>query len=111
MRGITDTLRTTGSQPLGWMAMYVITDAVYTQDADVGSHTSGFGRYMGDSAMVVVWPSRDADGNYTSATLSQRKAPYEIMPTPDPDPPFIAMLSVADTSVSAHPRSTMITDW
>lgn len=58
---------------------------------------------MGDSAMVVVWPSRDADGNYTSVTLSQRKAPYEIMPTLDPDPPFIAMLSLADTSVRASP--------
>ncbi|KAN0138267.1 hypothetical protein V8E53_003730 [Lactarius tabidus] len=77
------TLRTTGSQPLGWMAI-------------------GFGRYMGDSAMVVVWPTRDADGNYSSVTLSQRKAPYETMPLPDLDPPFIAMLSLADTSVSAE---------
>jgi hypothetical protein len=58
---------------------------------------------MGDSAMVVLWPSRDADGNYSSVTLSQRKAPYETMPLLDPDPPFIAMLSLADTSVRASP--------
>ncbi|KAH9017323.1 hypothetical protein EDB85DRAFT_2294901 [Lactarius pseudohatsudake] len=39
----------------------------------------GFGRNM-----VVVWPSRGADGEYNSVALSQRKAPYEVMPTPDP---------------------------
>ena len=57
---------------------------------------------MGDSAMVIMWPSRDAaaeDGSYTSVTLSQRKAPYETMPLPDPDPPFIAALDISATSV------------
>jgi hypothetical protein len=57
---------------------------------------------MGDSAMVIMWPSRDAgaeDDSYTSATLSQRKAPYETMPLPDPDPPFVAKLDLSATSV------------
>jgi hypothetical protein len=55
---------------------------------------------MGDSAMVIMWPSRDAeDGTYGSVTLSQRKAPFETMPLPDPDPPFVAALELATTSV------------
>jgi len=55
---------------------------------------------MGDSAMVIMWPSRDAeDGEYSSVTLSQRKAPYETMPLPDPDPPFVAELEISGTSV------------
>ncbi|KAI9453784.1 hypothetical protein BJY52DRAFT_1287482 [Lactarius psammicola] len=67
----------------------------------------GFGRNMADSPMVVVWPSRGPDGAFDSVTLSQRKAPYETMPTPDPDPPFVAKLSLSlsDTSVtSTHPQ-------
>jgi len=80
-------LRSTGDQQLGWMAM-------------------GFGHLMRDSAMVIMWPStRDADGSYTSVTLSQRKAPYETMPTLDPDPPFIATLDVSETSVTSQYRS------
>ena len=59
----------------------------------------GFGRNMGDSPMVVVWPSRDADGIYDTVTLSQRKAPYETMPKPDPNPPFAAQLDLSNTSV------------
>ena len=62
---------------------------------------------MRDSAMVIMWPTRDADadsdsdsdGSYASVTLSQRKAPYETMPKPDPDPPFIARLDLSETSV------------
>ena len=60
---------------------------------------------MRDSAMVIMWPTRDADSDsdsdssYASVTLSQRKAPYETMPTPDPDPPFIAKLDLSETSV------------
>jgi hypothetical protein len=57
---------------------------------------------MSDSPMVIMWPSRrddtDTDGYYASVTLSQRKAPYETMPTPDPDPPFVATLELAETS-------------
>ncbi|KAH8995244.1 hypothetical protein EDB86DRAFT_2923020 [Lactarius hatsudake] len=71
-------LRTLGDEKLGWMAI-------------------GFGRNMGDSPMVVVWPSRGADGEYNSVALSQRKAPFEVMPTPDPHPPFTAKLSITDT--------------
>ena len=59
----------------------------------------GFGRFMRDSAMVIMWPTRDEDGSYGSVTLSQRKAPYETMPTLDPDPPFIAALELSETSV------------
>jgi len=61
---------------------------------------------MGDSAMVIMWPSHDADnGSYTSpVTLSQRKAPYETMPTPDPNPPFIAALDNSNTSVRSLPK-------
>lgn len=55
---------------------------------------------MRDSAMVIMWPTRDADGSYASVTLSQRKAPYETMPTLDPDPPFIATLDLLETSVT-----------
>ena len=57
---------------------------------------------MSDSPMVIMWPTRDdadADGYYASVTLSQRKAPYETMPTPDSDPPFVATLELAETSV------------
>ena len=54
---------------------------------------------MRDSAMVIMWPTRDEDGSYASVTLSQRKAPYETMPTLDPDPPFIATLDISETSV------------
>ena len=57
---------------------------------------------MRDSAMVIMWPTRyavDDDGSYASVTLSQRKAPYETMPTPDPDPPFTASLELSETSV------------
>ncbi|KAI9437543.1 hypothetical protein H4582DRAFT_2077126 [Lactarius indigo] len=56
---------------------------------------------MGDSPMVVMWPPHGADGEYSSVALSQRKAPYEVMPTPDPHPPFVAKLSLTDTYVRA----------
>ncbi|KAH9026555.1 hypothetical protein EDB84DRAFT_337799 [Lactarius hengduanensis] len=81
-------LHTTGNQMLGWMAI-------------------GFGRNMGDSPMAVVWPSCGADGEYNSVALSQRKAPYEVMPTSDPHPPFAAKLSITDTHVTAeNPQKT-----
>ena len=68
----------------------------------------GFGHFMADSAMVIMWPSRDdvdadANGSNSSVTLSQRRAPYETMPTPDPDPPFVATLELAQTSVRPPP--------
>jgi hypothetical protein len=63
---------------------------------------------MADSAMVIMWPSRDdvdadVNGSNSSVTLSQRRAPYETMPTPDPDPPFVATLELAQTSVRPPP--------
>lgn len=83
-----------------------IPDRPYSRTQTLTSTTSGFGRNMGDSPMVVVWPSRGADGNYDSVTLSQRKAPYETMPTPDPHPPFIARISHTDTWVRTRlPRT------
>ncbi|KAH8993438.1 hypothetical protein EDB92DRAFT_2113767 [Lactarius akahatsu] len=60
-----------------------------------------FGRNIGDSPMVVVWPSRGADSKYISVALSQRKAPYEVMPAPDPYLPFTAKLSITDTYMRA----------
>ena len=67
---------------------------------------------MGDSAMVIMWPSRDAeDGEYSSVTLSQRKAPYETMPLPDPDPPFLAELDVSATSVRPFSSPTFARPW
>ncbi len=53
--------------------------------------------------MVVVWPSRGVDGVFDSVTLSQRKAPYETMPTPDRNPPFTAKLSLSNSSVRLPP--------
>ncbi|KAH8997051.1 hypothetical protein EDB83DRAFT_2534312 [Lactarius deliciosus] len=64
-------------------------------------HVSGFGRNMGDSPMVVVWPSRGADGEYNSVALLQRKV-YEVMPMLDPHPPFAAKLSLTDTHVTVE---------
>ncbi|KAH9024846.1 hypothetical protein EDB84DRAFT_424357 [Lactarius hengduanensis] len=66
------------------------------------THVSDFGRNMGDSPMVVVWPSRGAEGEYHSVALLQRKALYEVMPTPDPHPPFAAKLSLTDTYVTVQ---------
>jgi len=60
----------------------------------------GFGRNMADSPMVIVWPSRDANGIYNDVTLSQRKAPYETMPKLDPNPPFVADLALTHTTVT-----------
>ncbi|KAH9023570.1 hypothetical protein EDB83DRAFT_2527304 [Lactarius deliciosus] len=99
-------LRSTGVQRLGWMAMYVI-HATYSPKNSAGADglRSGFGRNMADSPMVIVWPSHDADGALDSVTLSQRKSPYETMPTPDPKPPFAAKLSLSNTSVTGeHPQ-------
>ena len=65
----------------------------------------GFGHRMAHSPMVIMWPSRDAeDGSYGSVTLSQRKAPYETMPTLDTDPPFNATLDLSVTSVRTPNR-------
>jgi hypothetical protein len=49
--------------------------------------------------MVIMWPSRGEDGAVSTVTLSQRKAPFETMPRPDPHPPFEAALELSGTSV------------
>lgn len=98
----TDTLRSTGSQKLGWMAMYVIHATLSLSRLGADGLRSGFGRNMGDSPMVVVWPSRDANGAF-DVTLSQRKAPYETMPKPDRKPPFVANLALSHTTVRRSP--------
>jgi hypothetical protein len=69
---------------------------------------SGFGHNMGDSPMVVVWPSRGLNGTYDFVTLSQRKAPYETMPTPDPNPPFAVQLVPSNTTVRLPPTTVVI---
>ncbi|KAH9024755.1 hypothetical protein EDB85DRAFT_1986474 [Lactarius pseudohatsudake] len=64
---------------------------------------------MADSPMVIVWPSRDVDSAFGSVTLSQCKLPYETMPTPDPNPPLAAKLSLSHTSVTGkHPQIAFI---
>jgi hypothetical protein len=100
----TDTLRGTGDLELGWMdiIMYVVLLAFsillsrplgWAQWTDVLS-SSGFGQKMGGSPMMIMWPSHDEDGSYASTTLSQRKAPFEVMQKPDMNPPFTAALDM-----------------
>lgn len=62
------TLQSIGAASLGWMAI-------------------GFGQQMANSPMVILWPNSDG-----SITLSQRKAPGEVMPTVDSNPPRTASL-------------------
>ncbi|KAI8992904.1 hypothetical protein BD414DRAFT_412963 [Trametes punicea] len=75
----TYTLQSTGKAKLGWMAM-------------------GFGSTMANTPMVIMWPNSDG-----SITLSQRKAPAEVMPTVDANPPRVA---TADPSASDLTGST-----
>jgi hypothetical protein len=85
----------------GWQCMFVISLPLPLSCVFFNAlcFRRGFGHYMRDSAMVIIWPTRDEDGSYASVTLSQRKAPYETMPTHDPDPPFVATLDISETSV------------
>ncbi|VDB92188.1 unnamed protein product [Peniophora sp. CBMAI 1063] len=70
---VTYTLTSQGTLPVGWMGI-------------------GFGKTMGDSQMVVMWPNQD--GSYT---LSQRRAPYEIEPRPD-DSPHVQVTLLTESS-------------
>jgi hypothetical protein len=72
------TLQSTGSQPLGWMAM-------------------GFGTAMANAKMVIMWPNPDG-----KITLSQRTASGEVMPTVDNNPPRVATLSTVLSSVNGN---------
>ena len=58
------------------------------------SVSSGFGKQMAGTPMVIMWPNSDG-----TVTLSQRKAPYETQPTLDSNPPRVATLSKSLTSV------------
>ncbi|EIN07789.1 hypothetical protein PUNSTDRAFT_40215, partial [Punctularia strigosozonata HHB-11173 SS5] len=62
VNGSTTTYGLTSLNQLGWMAM-------------------GFGPVMANTSMVIVWP--DSDG---TIVMSQRKAPGEVEPSPDPTP-------------------------
>ncbi|KAF9531597.1 hypothetical protein CPB83DRAFT_76559 [Crepidotus variabilis] len=56
-------LSSRGGQKVGWMAI-------------------GYGNQMTNTPMVIMWMNSDG-----TATLSQRKAPDEVMPTVDSNPP------------------------
>ncbi len=49
---------------------------------------SGFGSQMANTPMVIMWINSDG-----TATLSQRKAPSEVMPTVDSSPPRTATMA------------------
>ncbi|KAH0589462.1 hypothetical protein H2248_005210 [Termitomyces sp. 'cryptogamus'] len=59
----------------------------------------GFGQFMAGTPMVIMWP------NGNDVVLSQRKAPAEVMPTVDPNPPRIATLDNSLTSLSGDKPS------
>ncbi|KAH9026571.1 hypothetical protein EDB84DRAFT_339956 [Lactarius hengduanensis] len=84
------------------MAMYAFTRPLFVALTSSPRTLAASGRNMGDSPMVVGWPSRGADGEYNSVALSQCKAPYEVMPTPDRHPPFTAKFSITDTYVTVE---------
>lgn len=50
---------------------------------------------MANSQMVIMWPNSDS-----SITLSQREASAEVMPTVVSNPPRVASLSTALSTVS-----------
>ncbi|KAH9926649.1 uncharacterized protein BXZ73DRAFT_102905 [Epithele typhae] len=70
------TLESTGKDSLGWMAM-------------------GFGSQMANTPMVIMWSNSDG-----SVTLSQRKAPSEVMPTVDSSPPRAASVDMSAVALS-----------
>ena len=59
------------------------------------SFGSGFGKFMANTPMVIVWPNPDG-----SITLSQRQAPGHVMPTVVANPPNVATLSPSLSTVS-----------
>ncbi|KAJ7213029.1 hypothetical protein GGX14DRAFT_446093 [Mycena pura] len=72
------TLSGTGVVPVAWMGM-------------------GFGSTMANTPMVIMWANSDG-----SFTISQRKAPFEVMPTVDPNPPRLATLSTTLSTSSGN---------
>ncbi|EIW63574.1 uncharacterized protein TRAVEDRAFT_161917 [Trametes versicolor FP-101664 SS1] len=69
-------LQSKGTATFGWMAM-------------------GFGSTMANTPMVIMWPNSDG-----TMTLSQRKAPQEVMPTVDPSPPRVATANTAASDLT-----------
>ena len=64
--------------------------------------SSGFGTQMANTPMVIMWPNSDG-----SITLSQRRAPGEIMPTVDSSPPRVASADAAASDLSGtQPKLT-----
>ncbi|KAH8995246.1 hypothetical protein EDB86DRAFT_3077730 [Lactarius hatsudake] len=82
-------------QPEAGLSSHVRIHPTSLRSADVQpTHVGGFGGNMGDSPMVVVWPSRGADGEYNF----QRLAPPSHV-TPDVD----LLLGSADESRAFFP--------
>ncbi|KAF7315967.1 CBD9-like protein [Mycena indigotica] len=72
------TLAGTGRATPGWMGV-------------------GFGTQMSNTPMVIMWSNSDG-----SITISQRKAPSEVMPTVDSNPPRLATLSTSLSTTSGN---------
>ncbi|KAI0708955.1 hypothetical protein C8T65DRAFT_204648 [Cerioporus squamosus] len=77
------TMQSTGKADLGWMAL-------------------GFGTQMANTPMVIMWPNSDG-----TLTISQRKAPGEVMPTVDASPPRVASADAAASDLTGtQPKLT-----
>ncbi|RPD59755.1 hypothetical protein L227DRAFT_575750 [Lentinus tigrinus ALCF2SS1-6] len=77
------TMQSNGKANLGWMAL-------------------GFGTQMANTPMVIMWPNSDG-----KITLSQRKAPGEVMPTVDSSPARVASADAAASDLSGtQPKLT-----
>lgn len=50
---------------------------------------------MANTPMVIMWSNSDG-----TMTLSQRKAPQEVMPTVDPSPPRVATANTAASDLT-----------
>ncbi|PPQ97336.1 hypothetical protein CVT26_006570 [Gymnopilus dilepis] len=85
-KGLQDVMTST-SNKVGWMAVFLVTHVVL--------FVRGFGRAMGNSPMIVIWPNSDG-----SITLSQRYSHGHSTPTVDPNPPRVAQLSQPYTTTS-----------
>jgi hypothetical protein len=94
-----DVLQSSGSQKLGWMAMYASSyfcGITLVQPLIISFLSRGFGKTMANSPMVIMWPNSDG-----SITLSQRMSSAEVMPTVVSSPPRLATLSTSLSSVGS----------
>lgn len=67
----------------GGVRLYILLRSVFFSQCF--ALRSGFGSQMANTPMVIMWPNSDG-----TITLSQRKAPAEVMPTVDSSPPRTA---------------------